>query len=94
MRFIGEGEGHLAVATNSEQVKIFERTSLSCQVLSGHSGIVLCLDSCSTPGGHLLGTSSKDRSIRVWRMGEGGRVHCVAIGIGHTHSVGALALSR
>lgn len=94
MRFIGEGEGHLAVATNSEQVKVFEQSTLSCQLLSGHSGIILCLDSSSPPGGQLLGTSSKDRSIRVWRMGEGARFHCVAIGIGHTHSVGAIALSR
>ena len=92
MRFIGEGEGHLAVATNSEQVKIFERTTFSCQVLTGHTGIILCLDSC--PGEQLLGTSSKDRSIRVWRIGEGGQFHCVAMGIGHTHSVGAIALSR
>lgn len=92
MRYVGEGGTLLAVATNSEQVKIFDRHSFDCQVLPGHSGIVLCLDASSD--GKTLATSSKDSSIRVWRLDHSGHFHCVAMGTGHTHAVGAVALSR
>ena len=96
MRFAGEAESQLAVATNSELVKVFERDSFSCQLLAGHSGIVLSLDVGVT--GTLLATSSKDNTIRIWRRGGDGdaegRFSCVAVGAGHTHAVGAVAVSR
>ncbi len=94
LRFAGKKDELLAVATNSEQVKVFERGSHHCQLLAGHSGIVLCLD--VSQDGSLLATSSKDNTIRIWKTGETGgwRFCCVAIGTGHTHSVGAIALSR
>ncbi len=83
----------LAVATNSEQVKVFERSSTSCQLLAGHSGIVLCLD--ATSDGTLLATGSKDNSIRLWKLNPASKqFECVAIGTGHTHEVGAIAVSR
>ena len=101
----GDGEGHIAVATNSEQVKVFDRAGGGCQVLTGHSDIVLCLDCCSGGGGGgggggvrfpLLATSSKDNSIRVWKMDASSSCTftCVAVGTGHTQAVGAVALSR
>lgn len=90
---VGDGESHLAVATNSEEVKVFERDSGSCQLLGGHSGIVLSLSSSSD--GQLLATGSKDNTIRLWRMDVNTRLlECVAIGTGHTHAVGAVAMSR
>lgn len=99
LRFVGEGEGQLAVATNSELVKVFERDSFSCQLLAGHSGIVLSLDVGAA--GTLLATSSKDNTIRLWRRrsvgGDAeavGAFTCVAVGTGHTHAVGAVAVSR
>ena len=91
MQFIGEGGKLLAVATNSEQVKVFDRSTLDCRVLAGHSGIVLCLDVSEE---RLLATSSKDNTVRLWRLGGRGQFDCVAIGTGHTHAVGAVALSR
>lgn len=93
MRFVGERESSLAVATNSEQVKVFERNSFSCQLLSGHSGIVLALD--ASADGALLATSSKDNTIRLWsRDNVSGNFECVAMGTGHTHAVGAVAVSK
>ena len=45
------------MATNSEQVKIFDRATKSCHILTGHGGIVLSLDvSCD---GNAIVTSSK-----------------------------------
>ena len=57
VRFLGEREQLLAVATNSALVKVFQREDLSCQLLSGHSAVVLCLD-CSTDGRAMV-TGSK-----------------------------------
>lgn len=93
MKFVGEAESSLAVATNSERVKVFERDSFSCQLLSGHSGIVLALD--AGPDGSLLATSSRDNTVRLWsRNSASGHFECVAMGTGHTHAVGAVAVSR
>ena len=36
---VGNDNGHVAVATNSEQARVFNRHSMNCQLLSGHSGI-------------------------------------------------------
>ena len=94
MRYIGEGDtSSLVVATNSEQVKVFERNSSSCQLLCGHSGTVLALD--ASADGALLATSSKDSTVRLWSHdGASGQFVCVAVGTGHTHAVGAVAVSR
>ena len=92
MRFAGEGEQLLAVATNSEQVKVFHQDTYDCQVLTGHSGIVLSLDVSTDK--KVLATSSKDNTIRVWRLESSGQFHCVAMGTGHTLAVGAVAVSR
>ena len=63
----------------------------SSQVLAGHAGIVLCLDVSDDT----LVSSSKDASIRVWKLDSTTQhLNCVAIGTGHTHAVGAVALSR
>lgn len=93
MRFVGNSESLLAVATNTDQVKVFDQSSSNCQLLSGHNGIVLSLD--SSQDGRLLATSSKDNTIRLWSLdAESGLFQCVAIGTGHTHAVGAVAVSR
>ena len=90
---VGEGETHIAVATNSEEVKVFERDTGSCQLLSGHSGIVLSLG--ATSDGRVLATGSKDNTVRLWRMDSSTRLfECVAMGSGHTHAVGAITMSR
>ena len=100
MRLLGSGStARLAVATNSEHVKIFRRGALDCHVLHGHSRVVLALDAHtpSPPLPLLLVTSSKDRTIRVWEEeagGEGSKFICKGVGSGHTEAVGAVALAR
>ncbi len=93
MRFAGEQEEFLVVANNSEQVKVFHRSSSACQLLNGHGGVVLSLDVSSD--GYTLVTGSKDNSVRMWRLDkEAGQFSCIATGTGHTHVVGAVAVSR
>ena len=90
---VGDGESHIAVATNSEEVKVFERENGSCQLLSGHSGIVLGMSASSD--GRVIATGSKDNTVRLWKMDAATRLfECVAMGTGHTHAVGAVAVSK
>lgn len=88
-------DSQLAVATNSTLIRIYSTTGLDTRLLSGHTGIVLCLD--RGPGGQLLASGSKDRSARVWApsLQEGDLSWgCVALCEGHAESVGAVAMSR
>lgn len=93
LRFLGEDEQYLAVATNLEQVRVYDVASMSCAyVLSGHTDIVVCLDTCiSSTGRTLVVTGSKDNSVRLWDVESR---HCIGIGRGHMGAVGAVAFSK
>ncbi|XP_042443628.1 transducin beta-like protein 3 [Zingiber officinale] len=93
MRFLGDDEQYLAVATNLEQVRVYEVASMSCAyVLGGHTEIVVCIDTCiSSTGKTMVVTGSKDNSVRLWDVE---RKQCVGIGKGHMGAVGAVAFSK
>ncbi|KAL2299100.1 hypothetical protein Nmel_014716 [Mimus melanotis] len=92
VKFLGPGDSHIVVATNSPQLKVFELATSHCQILYGHTETILALDVFRK--GLMFVTCAKDRSIRVWRMGKAGRVTCVGQGLGHAHGVGAVSCSR
>ena len=87
---------HLALATNSSLIRVYNLTSLDTRLLMGHTDIVLALD--RTADRRLLGSGSKDRSVRIWATltGPPGATDYVCIGVceGHAESVGAIAFSR
>ncbi|KAK7265683.1 hypothetical protein RJT34_33306 [Clitoria ternatea] len=93
MKFVGDDEKFLALATNLEQVGVYDLASMSCSyVLSGHTEIVLCLDTCvSSSGRTLIVTGSKDNSVRLW---ESESANCIGVGKGHMGAVGAIAFSK
>ncbi|XP_052178407.1 protein TORMOZ EMBRYO DEFECTIVE isoform X2 [Diospyros lotus] len=93
MKFLGEDEQFLAVATSVEQVRVYDLDSMSCSyVLGGHTDIVLCLDTCvSNSGTTLIVTGSKDNNVRLW---EAESTRCLGVGIGHMGAVGAVAFSK
>ncbi|KAL6508204.1 hypothetical protein OROHE_021746 [Orobanche hederae] len=93
MKFLGEEEQFLAVATSVEQVRVYDLASMSCSyVLTGHTDIVLCLDTCVQSSGRtLIVTGSKDKTARLW---ESQSQRCIGVGIGHLGAVGAVAFSR
>ncbi|CAK7333665.1 unnamed protein product [Dovyalis caffra] len=93
MRFLGEEEKFLAVATNLEQVQVYDLETMSCSyVLAGHTEIVLCLDTCvSSSGRPFLVTGSKDNSVRLWNSES---KNCIGVGTGHMGGVGAVAFSK
>ncbi|XP_066496660.1 transducin beta-like protein 3 [Tiliqua scincoides] len=92
VRFIGPGDSHIVVATNSPQLKVFDVATSHCQILHGHSDTVLALDAFRK--GMIFASCSKDNSFRIWRMKKTGEVFCVAQGLGHVHGVGSIVCSR
>ncbi|KAM9584213.1 transducin beta-like protein 3 isoform 1-T1 [Trichechus inunguis] len=92
VRFLGPEDSHVVVASNSPCLKIFELQTSTCQILHGHTDIVLALDVFRK--GWLFASCAKDQSVRIWRMNKAGEVACVALGSGHTHSVGTVCCSR
>ncbi|KZC07335.1 Transducin beta-like protein 3, partial [Dufourea novaeangliae] len=92
--YVGENGSHLAVATNSCDIKLYEISTMNCELLRGHTDIVLSL--ASTPVNVCLFLSSaKDNSVRVWHMiKETAKVHCIASATRHTASVGSIAISQ
>ncbi|XP_035695414.1 transducin beta-like protein 3 isoform X2 [Branchiostoma floridae] len=93
IKFLGEDDSHIAVATNSEQVRVFNLATMDCQILYGHTDIVLSLSVFKK--GQLFASSSKDNTVRLWRFdATSGKVRCVAMGTGHTHAVSAVTCAR
>ncbi|KAK2496104.1 hypothetical protein MC885_014128 [Smutsia gigantea] len=92
VRFLGPEDSHIVVASNSPCLKVFELQTSACQILHGHTDIVLALDVFRK--GWLFASCAKDQSICIWRMNKAGEVTCVAQGSGHTRSVGAICCSR
>ncbi|XP_020580785.1 transducin beta-like protein 3 [Phalaenopsis equestris] len=93
MIFLGDEEQYIGVATNSEQLQVYDLESKSCSyVLSGHAAVILCLDSCKSNSGRtLIVTGSRDHHVRLW---DAERRCCVGIGKGHMGDVGAVVFSN
>ncbi|KAF4604861.1 U3 small nucleolar RNA-associated protein 13 [Pleurotus pulmonarius] len=89
---------HIALATNSSLIRIYNNATLDARLLSGHSEIVLCLD--RSANGNLLASGSKDRTARIWAPSQSSSSEtdfvygCVAVCEGHAESIGALSMSR
>ncbi|XP_001601796.1 transducin beta-like protein 3 [Nasonia vitripennis] len=92
--YIGSNNSHLAVATNTSDIKLYELSTMSCQILCGHTNIVLSL--ASTPANpNILLSSDKDNCVRLWLMDEETRtVNCIGSGTRHTAAVGCVAFSQ
>ncbi|XP_062227457.1 protein TORMOZ EMBRYO DEFECTIVE-like [Phragmites australis] len=93
LKFVGEEEQYLAVATNLEQVRVYDVALMLCSyVLAGHTEIVVCLDTCASASGKtLVVTGSKDNTVRLW---DTERRSCIGIGKGHLGAVGSVAFSK
>ncbi|XP_031502912.1 protein TORMOZ EMBRYO DEFECTIVE [Nymphaea colorata] len=93
LKFLGDEERYLAVATNIGQVRVFDLASRTCcHVLEGHTDIILCLDSCVLASGRsLLASGSKDNSVRIW---DTETRCCIGVAKGHLDAVTAVAFSK
>uniref|UniRef100_A0A182JVL8 U3 small nucleolar RNA-associated protein 13 C-terminal domain-containing protein n=1 Tax=Anopheles christyi TaxID=43041 RepID=A0A182JVL8_9DIPT len=88
---LGKRDQYIAMATNSNDFKVYDVNTMNCQLVKGHTDIVLSL--CAND--RYLLSSSKDNSIRLWSFGEEPfTINCVAIGLKHTNTVGSVTLSK
>ncbi|CEI98202.1 hypothetical protein RMCBS344292_12317 [Rhizopus microsporus] len=95
--YVGEDETYLAAATNSAQLRIYNVDTQDCDLLYGHTDMIISLD--RSRDGTLLVTASKDKTARLWKIDTTQEDHKkkympAGVCIGHTESVGAVALSR
>lgn len=93
LKYISNADGtpskQIAVATNSDQIRLINRESLSCELLSGHTDIVMAL--AVSPDGKWLVSASKDRTARLWDVKSR---KLLATCTGHTEALGAIAISQ
>lgn len=83
------GDESVVVASNSEQIKVLNYTTHNCQVLAGHTGVVLGVS--VSYDSNYIASCSKDNTIMVWKIQEDSSSKCVAVGKGHTHAVDCVA---
>ncbi|XP_051157551.1 transducin beta-like protein 3 [Leptopilina boulardi] len=92
--YVGEGDTHLAVASNSCDIKLYELETMNCQLLGGHTDFVMALTTTHI-NRHLFASSSKDNSVRLWLLDrESLQASCIGVGVRHTESVASIALSQ
>ncbi|KAG1688007.1 Transducin beta-like protein 3 [Nymphon striatum] len=94
IKLIGSEESHILVATNSHYLKLFKRDSFTCDLLKGHTDIVLAIDVFKKDK-NIFASSGKDNTVRLWKMDpETFQVTCFGVGSGHTHAIGSLTCSK
>ncbi|XP_063702064.1 transducin beta-like protein 3 [Culicoides brevitarsis] len=88
---VGPKDKFIVMASNSPDIKAFDRETMNCKLLKGHTDIVLGL--CGYKS--WLVSSGKDCSVRVWHIdAENFEFTCVASGTRHTAAVAAVDISR
>ncbi|XP_037048242.1 transducin beta-like protein 3 [Bradysia coprophila] len=88
---LGKKGRYLAVATNSNAIKVYDTTNMNCQVINGHTDIVLSLAAHK----NFLLSASKDKTIKLWEIDPGSfTVSLIGNGTKHTSSVGSIAFGK
>ncbi|GAA5863918.1 hypothetical protein JCM3774_004417 [Rhodotorula dairenensis] len=88
----------LAIATNSDLIRIYDLERFNTTLLEGHDDVVLGL--ARSGDGRLLVSGSKDNTARVWRARSRATASgtaewsCIGRAEGHVESVGAVATSK
>lgn len=88
---MGRKDQYLAMATNSNDIKVYDTQTMNSIILKGHTEIVLALSSFK----NFLLSSGKDHTIRLWEADfDNFTFRCVAIGAKHTKAVGSIDMSK
>uniref|UniRef100_A0A7I4Y708 Utp13 domain-containing protein n=1 Tax=Haemonchus contortus TaxID=6289 RepID=A0A7I4Y708_HAECO len=96
--FVGKDESHLAVASNTKEIRLYDTATWDCQLVEGHSESVLHVTAAPF-NRSLLASCSKDNSVIVWKFVSASddkacRLEAIARATGHTNSVNALCFSH
>ncbi|RHZ70856.1 hypothetical protein Glove_265g18 [Diversispora epigaea] len=95
--YIGPNESHLAIATNTEQIRLYDINSFNWNIIYGHTDIIICL--AKSNDNKILISGSKDNTARIWGIDlnfENSQeiIKCIGICIGHTEAIGTIAISK
>ena len=82
----------IAMTANSDQLRVFDLNTFDCELLYGHTDIVLACD--VSPDGMWLASVSKDQTLRLWDISDENHMHCVGVGVGHAEAVGAVTFGK
>lgn len=89
--FVGKKNRYLAVATNSNDIKIYDTLDMNCKLMKGHTAVVLAL---SSMGNYIL-SSGRDNTVRLWKLNPADfSVQCIGVGNRHTGAVGSVAFGH
>lgn len=87
----GKNGRYLALATNSNDIKIYDTLNMNCQLLKGHTDIVLTLSAYK----HFLLSAGKDMTIYLWEIDSSNfTIKCRGIGKKHTAAIGSITFGR
>lgn len=85
-------DNYLAIACNSNDLKVIEVKTSKTQHLQGHSDIVLCVKAVSCDEMCII-SSSKDCNILIWKFDPDTMTPSIVYkAIGHTHAIYGLAV--
>uniref|UniRef100_A0A0A9YHX5 Transducin beta-like protein 3 n=2 Tax=Lygus hesperus TaxID=30085 RepID=A0A0A9YHX5_LYGHE len=91
--FVGKNETHLAVATNSKDIKVYKLSNMDSQILQGHTDFVMAL-SHSKAMPEVFASASKDMTIKLWQLLEDDNISCIASFIAHGKTVTSLKFAE
>ncbi|XP_020295667.1 transducin beta-like protein 3 [Pseudomyrmex gracilis] len=92
--YLGDNDSHIALATNSSDIKVYELATMNCQLLCGHTDSVLAL-ATTLANANLLISAAKDNSIHMWLLDkETARMSCIGRAVRHTASISSVAISQ
>lgn len=99
LQYCNKDQNLIAMATNSEFLKVYDLNTWDCRLLKGHTDLVISVTAfIDNENESYLASSSKDSTIRVWRIvkeeNETYTFDCVSVCQGHTQDVGALCFSN
>ena len=86
--YVGDSN-HLAVATNSYELRLLSIPTFSSNLLYGHRDTILSIK--ATADGKFILTSSKDKTVRLWHVPS---QLCLVTCEGHLQDVSCCALSQ
>ncbi|CAO4363722.1 unnamed protein product [Caenorhabditis nigoni] len=94
---LGKEETHMAVASNTSEIRLYNTKTLDCHLVRGHTESVLSVVSPSWDTS-LLASCSKDNSIIIWRLvstsEESSTLIPLCAATGHSNTVTSLAISN
>ena len=81
----------IAMTANSDQLRVFDLNTFDCELLYGHTDIVLACDVSPMVCGWHLYPKIKHCVYGIYLMNH---MHCVGVGVGHAEAVGAVTFGK